>query len=391
MIISKRHKRTPFRTRVFRRVEGISSESWNRIYPDVLEGYDFFRAMDESHLDQFSLYYIAAYKGRNVVGIAECFLMNYSLDTSINGPLRRVSNSIKRVKGDIFSLRAFICGMPFGLGRLGLADDVDKDKVIHVILRRMEQIAKKEKCIILAFKDFGESYSGMLAPLLSEGFVKLDSLPTTELIVRFKDFEDYLGSISAASRYDLRRKFRRVDGRAKFDMKIVGALTDHELKDAYRLYLEIVDRHDMGFELLPMSFFRNISAYMPKETKYFLWYLDGKLVAFLLCLVSKDRLLDYYVGMDYSVAHEYHLYFIKFRDVMNWCIEHGIKIYEMGVTGYEPKRRLGFDFIPLYIYAKVRHRWMTPLFKAACRLLRFENFDPALKKANTAKTRDRAP
>ena len=137
----------------------------------------------------------------------------------------------------------------------------------------------------------------------------------------------------------------------------------------------------MGFELLPMAFFKNISKNMPEETKYFLWHMDGKLVAFLLCLVSKDRLIDYYVGLDYSIAHKYHLYFVKFRDIMNWCIKNKIKTYEMGITGYEPKRRLGFEFVPLYIYAKLRNRWMRPAFKIACQLLKFENFDPALKAA----------
>ncbi len=387
MIISKRHKKSQLKTRVFRKIEDIPSETWKKVYPDILENYNFFRTIDESGLTQFSLYYILVYKGKDVVGATNCFLMNYSLDTSINGPLRRLSNSIKRIKSDIFSLKAFICGMPFGLGRIGFAGD--KDKIMHVLLRRMEQIAKKEKCAILAFKDFSQPYAGALDPLQGEGFIKLDSLPTTELNVWFKDFEEYLGTISSASRYDLRRKFKRVDGHVKFDMKVIGSLTDHELREVYKLYLDIVDKHDMGFELLPMAFFRNISKYMPEETKYFLWYLDGKLAAFLLCLVSKDRLIDYYVGMDYSVAYKYHLYFIKFRDVMNWCIKHDIKTYEMGVTGYEPKRRLGFEFIPLYIYAKLRNRWMRPVFKAACRLLKFENFDPALKKAKSAKVRKR--
>ena len=137
----------------------------------------------------------------------------------------------------------------------------------------------------------------------------------------------------------------------------------------------------MGFELLPMDFFRRISKNMPKETKFFLWKLDGKLAAFLFCLVSDDMLIDYYVGLDYSIAHKYHLYFVKFRDILNWCIKHGIKRYEMGITGYEPKRRLGFEFVGLYIYAKLRNRMARPLFKAVCQFLKFENFDPALKSA----------
>ncbi|MBN2453619.1 MAG: GNAT family N-acetyltransferase [Candidatus Omnitrophica bacterium] len=379
MIISKRHKKVPLKTRVFRRVEDTPPEAWERIYPSVLEGYNLFKTIDESGLEQFSLYYILAYDGRKVVGIAPCFMLNYSLDTSINGPLRRLSNAVKKIRPNVFSIKAFTCGMPLGPGKFGISGD--RDRVFHVILRRMEQIAKKEKCAVVAFKDFDHSYAQALDPIQREGYAKFDSLPTTEMNIWFKDFEDYLRTISAASRYDLRRKFRKVDGHVKFDMKIVDTLDDHTLREVYKLYLDIVDKHDMGFELLPMAFFRNLSRNMPKETKYFLWHLDGKLAAFVLCLISEDRLIDYYVGMDYSVAHRYHLYFIKFRDVMNWCIKHGIKTYEMGVTGYEPKRRLGFEFIPLYIYAKLRNRWMRPIFKFFCQFLKFENFDPALKEA----------
>ena len=153
------------------------------------------------------------------------------------------------------------------------------------------------------------------------------------------------------------------------------------LQDVYGLYLDIVAKHDMGFELIPVDFFKNISNNMPDNTKFFLWRIDGKPVAFLFCLVSKDLLIDFYVGFDYSVAYRYHLYFIKFRDVLNWCIKHGITKYEMGTTGYEPKRRLNFDFEPLYIYAKLRNRMLRPIFNLICQFLKFENFDPDLKKA----------
>ena len=377
MIVSKRHKRLPLRTRVFKKIEDIPPDVWNKVYPDVLEGYNFFKTLDESGLEQFSFYYILIYEGKRVVSAAHCFLMNYSLDTSINGPLRRLSNAIKKLNPNIFSLKALICGMPIGPGRIGF--DGDGVRIIHPLERRLEQMARKQKCSMIAFKDFEHSYTSILDPLQKNGYNKLESLPTTELNIWFKDFDGYLTTLSPASRYDLRRKFRKVDGHVEFDMKVSDALNDHELKEVYRLYLEIVEKHDMGFELLPMAFFQNLSKNMPKEAKYFLWHMDGKIAAFLLCLVSEDRLIDYYVGLDYSLAHKYHLYFVKFRDVMNWCIKNKIKVYEMGITGYEPKRRLGFEFVPLYIYAKLRNRWMRPIFKTACHFLRFENFDPALK------------
>jgi predicted N-acyltransferase len=388
VIVSKRHKKTGLRTKVARKIRELNEHDWKKIFPDVLENYEFFNALDESALEQFSLYYIIVYERKTPVGATACFLVNYSLDTSINGPLRRVSNSIKKALPNIFSIKAFVSGVPIGLGQIGIAGQKsDKDRIMHAILRRMEQIAKKNKVPVIAFKDFSQTYTPLLDPLQKDGFLKFDSLPTTELNVWFKDFEEYLGTLSSASRYDLRRKFKKVDGHVTIALETVDSLDDDTLKDVYRLYLNMVDEHDMGFELLPVEFFRAVSKNMPHNAKFFLWKIEGRLVAFLFCLISKDTLYDYYIGLDYSVAHKYHLYFVKFRDVLNWCIDHKIKKYEMGITGYEPKRRLGFDFVPLYLYVKLRSRILRPVFKLIGQFLKFENFDPVLKEIMKRKSK----
>ena len=379
MIVSRRHKRPALTTKVSRKITDIPVDHWNKVFPNVLESYDFFRALDASGLEQFSLYYIMVYDRKAPVGATSCFMVDYSLDTSISGPLRRASNAIKKVAPNIFSIKAFVCGLPMGQGRIGIADN--NDKVFRAILRRIEQIAKKNKASVIAFKDFDKAYTGTLDPLQKEGFAKFDSLPTTELNVWFRDFEEYLRTLSGASRYDLRRKFKKVDGHVKIDLEITDTLKGGVLEDVYKLYLDMTDRHEMGFELLPIEFFSNISKCMADRTRFFLWRIDGKLATFLLCFVSEDLLIDYYVGLDYSVAHKYHLYFVKFRDVLNWCIKHKIKKYEMGVTAYEPKRRLGFDFVPLYLYVKLRNRMLRPVFNFACQFLKFENFDPSLREA----------
>jgi predicted N-acyltransferase len=379
MIISKHHKKLGLRTRVVKKISEISINEWNKIFPDVFESYAFFKTLDESNLKQFSFYYIMVYDRKTPVGATACFLMNYSLDTSISGAYRHLSNSIKKLMPNIFSLKALICGMPLGQGRMGIAGQADK--IVPVIVRRMEQIAKKNKAPILAFKDFSQNDANALDSLQKDGFTKFDGLPSTELNITFKSFEDYLKTLSGASRYDLRRKFKKVDQEVAITLEIVDALEGDSLEDVYRLYLEVLAKHEMLFELLPKDFFKNISKNMPNQVKFFLWKIDKKLVAFLFCLISEDLCTDYYVGLDYSIAHKYHLYFIKFRDTINWCIENKIKKYEMGNSGYEPKRRIGLDFIPLFIYVKLRDRTLRPIFNFICSFLKFENFDPDLREA----------
>jgi predicted N-acyltransferase len=144
----------------------------------------------------------------------------------------------------------------------------------------------------------------------------------------------------------------------------------------YGLYMQTFNRQEIVLEKVPLDFFVHIAANMPDETKYFLWRIEGKIVAFAFCLASKGHFIDYYLGLDYSIAHQYSLYFIRFRDLMKWCIEHGIKEYEMGVTTYEPKRRLGFKFIRLYFYIKHRNKLINPFIRIVVYFIKPERFDP---------------
>ena len=73
--------------KVARKISEIQAEDWDKVFPGVLEGYDFFKTLDESGLGQFTFYYIMVYDGKTPVGAAPCFLMKYPLDNSIRGPL----------------------------------------------------------------------------------------------------------------------------------------------------------------------------------------------------------------------------------------------------------------------------------------------------------------
>jgi len=388
MILPRHRKRPGLRTKVVKKITKIPAREWNQVFPGVLESYDFFKTLDESDLEQFSFYYIMVYDHKTPVGATACFLMNYSFDTSIRGAYRYLSNFIKKLMPNIFSLKALICGMPLGQGRMGLASPTDE--ILQAMVRRMEQIAKKNKAPVLAFKDFNQNDANALDSLRKDGFAKLDGLPSSELNITFKNFEDYLKTLGGDSRHNLRRNFKKVDREVAITLEIADALENDSLDEVYKLYLDIVARHEMGFELLPKDFFKKISRNMPQRVKFFLWRIDGKLVAFLFCLVSKDLCVDYYMGLDYAVAHRYHLYFIKFRDTIKWCIENKIKKYEMGSFGYATKKRMGLNLVPLFIYVKLRNRALRPIFNFICHFLKFESFDSDLKEARQYMTRSTA-
>ena len=365
------------KTKIFKKIEEIPSGEWFGIFPDVLENYHFFKSLDESGFDQFSFFYIIVYDKGVPVGATSCFIMDFPFDMTVKGPLKAILTFVKKILPNILSPRVLICGLPMSQGRIGIAGPCAA--VMEAVYGCMESIAQEEKAAVLMFKDFARNYDSVFEPLLKHGFLKIESLPSTVMDINFADFDGYLKTLSPVSRQDIKRKFKKVDGRVKIDLEVTNNPDDSALSKIYRLYLQTFDKQDMGLEKLPPDFFKCVSRNMPQEAKYFLWRIDGKMVAFAFCLIRNEYFIDSYLGFDYSVAHQYYLYFVRFRDLMKWCIGQGIKKYEMGQTTYEPKRRLGFDFIRLYLYIKHRNKLVNPFLKFIGYFIRPENFDPIFK------------
>jgi len=366
-----------FTIKVYRRIENIPRHEWERIYPRALENYDFFKAVDESGFEGFSHYYVLVYKDGLAVGAAPCFLMDYPLEATVEGPVRKLLSRLGKIFPSLFNIKALVSGSPVAEGRIGL-DEEDREQILTAIVEGMERIAEDEGARLLGFKDFSSDYTDLFDTLLARGFHKMESFPSVGMDINFKSFDEYLKGLSRATRKDLRRKFKRVDDVVKIDLEVSNSL-DGELDEAYELYKKTCSRSGARFETVPKSFFRNISIHMPDRTKYFRWRIKDKLVAFNFCMASRDTLIDGYIGLDYPVALQYHLYFITFRDLMKWCMDNNIKRYETGPLNYEPKKRLDCEFNPLHIYFRHNNRFANMVLGILRRCLKPLNFNSILK------------
>ena len=356
-----------FDIKIARKIEEIPASDWDKVFPKTAESYNYCKTLDESGFSQFSFFYIIVYDNGIPAGAASCFIMNFDFDIAVTGKLKKVTGFFKTLFPSILSPRILACGLPNGQGRIGIS--ADPARTLPAICEGMERIAAQEKAAIIVLKDFDLGYKDVLDKCLPGGFFSVESLPFTVLNMDFPSFEEYLKTLGYISRSGLRRKFRKIDGKVKIDLEIADRLDGNVLDEAYALYMQTFGKQEVGLEKVPLDFFKNISKNMPEETKFFLWRIDNRIVAFTFCLVSGGQFIDYYLGFDYSVAHQYSLYFVRFRDLMNWCIGNKVERYEFGPTGYESKRRLGFDFIPLYNYVRLRNRLLNPLFKVFSRRL----------------------
>jgi len=370
-------KNLPFTAEVVRSIRQIDEEEWNGSFPPHPEDYRFYTALHDALEDQFELSYLVIRNGAQCVCIIPCFLTDYALDTTADGPLKTILSSVRAALPGLFTVRAFVCGSPATDGRLPV-DFPRHEEAASLAIGTLRSIAREKKASFLAFKDFPEEPVLFFESLAREGFRAVRTYPSVNLKIGFSSFEEYLASLSRATRKDLRRKFRNDEGAEAIDMEVRTGIGD-ALDDVYRLYLETFDRSEVRFEKLSKQFFRDVSERMPEAARYFLWRLNGKLVAFALCLVSGACLVDEYLGMDDAASRRYHLYFRTFRDILTWCLANGIRTYESGAFNYDPKKRLDFSCLPRYVYVRHIDKKRSVMLDLMIAAFRPERFDPMLK------------
>jgi hypothetical protein len=210
--------------------------------------------------------------------------------------------------------------------------------------------------------------------------LRLASMPATRLALDYGSFDDYLARrLSHATRKNLRRKFKAAPALSMEVTNELGAVAD----EVHALYAQVLARSQLHFERLTPEFLRGLGAQMPDRARFFLWRNAGRLVAASICLVHEGVLYDEYLGLDYAVAHDWHLYFITFRDVLTWALAQGLREYRSTPLGYGPKLHLGFELAPLDLYVASPSRamrgpvrWVLPAFAPTLQqpiLQRFSN------------------
>jgi len=365
-----------FSYKIFQSIHEIPQEEWNKIFPPISESYNFLKTIEETFSQEYKFLYIALYKKTEIVYLAPFFISEYCLDTTIKGPFKKITSSVRKWIPKFLTLRVLISGSPTSLGNAGIKTEHIQE-LTPLFNQTVNAIAQKEHANIIGFKDFGEEYTDFLDVLRPIGYHKVRSFPSVRLKIKFKSFDEYLASLSKPTRKGLRKKLNK-SKEIPIEMKVQDNLGPW-LDQAYGLYCQTLNKSEIQFEIVPKEFFERIGTHCSKKSKFFLWFLDGKLIAFDLCLARDGILIDKYIGLDYEVAYKYHLYFLTFHDIVNWCLANGITTYEGGALNYTPKKHLDFDFSPQYIYCRHLNPILNIFLGLLTKLLKPENFDPIIK------------
>jgi hypothetical protein len=299
--------------------------------------------------------------------------------------VRQSIDAVRKRFPGFLKLPMLMAGCSAGEGDIAL-DIVSgtTDWTIDALGEVLPLLAKRLKAMMVLFKDFPKSYRAKLDHLLQAGFTRIPSMPATGLKLDFRDFEEYLArKLSHAMRKNLRRKFRKSETGGPIKVEVVSDITPF-VDEILPLYQAVFGRAKQRFEELNRSYFCQLGQRMSDRSRFLIWWRENKIVAFASCLVHDGVLKDNYIGLDYSLALEYHLYFVTWRDTIIWALQNGCHTYHSAPLNYDPKFHFRMHLEPLDLYVRASHPLLNACFRPLLPILEPTRYDKPIQKFENA-------
>ncbi len=359
-------------------------EAWSRAFHAQCKDHRYYEIIEETLDNDFEYQYLLLHDRAGVIrGIQPFFFVRQNLVEGIPGAFRGMVDSIRTRWPRFLTLRVLMVGCAAGEGHLGTLNSTDPAWIAQALHQTLPAIARAAKASLIVLKDFSPRYREAFSLFSRNGFVRVPSMPMTWLRLNFADFDEYLSRLSYGTRKSLRRKFRKTERAANIQLEVVNDVTPL-LDEVYPLYLAVHERSPMKFEKLTKAYLSRLGRMMPERARFFIWRIDGRVVAFSVCLVHDGTIYDEYLGLDYRVALDLHLYFYTIRDILTWAIKQRLTSYFSSPLNYDPKLHLGCDLAPLDLYVMHTAPLLNPVFRRAVKFLEPTRHDPVLRRFRNA-------
>jgi hypothetical protein len=294
--------------------------------------------------------------------------------------VRRPVEMARRILPSFLKLPMVMVGCSAGEG--DVACDTVSGEVgwtVNGLKEVLPRVSESLGAWMIVFKDYPKNYRPFLDLMVTGGFTRVPSMPATGMELSFRDFEEYLSSrLSHAMRKNLRRKFRKSASGPAIEFEVITDITPY-VEEVLPLYRGVYDRAAQKFEELNASYLSELGKRMPDRCRFLIWRIEGRIVAFASCIVHDGVLRDNYIGLDYAVALDRHLYFVTWRDTVMWAIENGCRYYHSAPLNYDPKLHFRMDLEPLDLYVRATSSWFNPILRRLLPILEPTRYDPVIK------------
>jgi predicted N-acyltransferase len=373
-------RRESFSISVVSRAELSGCAPWTSTFADQRKDYRYYEILDDTLRGDFEYRYFAIVDNDGRVrAIQPFFLVDQDILEGLGVERIRWISLIRRFYPRFLKLRTLMVGCSAGEAHLAATENLPVDTVAETLSNGIIKQAKSLNAQLIVLKEFPARYRGVLHCFLKRGFARAPSMPMTMLDIGYDSFDAYMmKALRSSTRKKLRRNLDATAGVSDIRMSVTDDATSF-VDEIYPLYLQVYERSRMRFEKLTKDFFCQLGQRMNDKVRFFAWRRGNMLVAFSLCMVQGDSLYAEYVGFDYTVALDLHLYHYVVRDMISWGISRGYKWFRSSGLNYDPKLHMRHRLDPIDLYVRHTSALANAIFRLALPWIVPVRYDATLK------------
>ncbi|MEE8526541.1 MAG: aminotransferase class I/II-fold pyridoxal phosphate-dependent enzyme, partial [Thermoanaerobaculia bacterium] len=359
------------RLEIYEEIGEVDPVVWDALVTpgDLQASHRFVKLCQDSRIEDAKYRHVLLYQDGALAAIASLCRMTVNLDVLAPSALRGTAQRARRLFPEFLRLPVLFCGLPvsFGQSCLRFAPEADRAAALNTLAGTMAELGEELGSELLCFKEFGPSERADLDGLVRAGYLRLPSLPSCHLPLRWRSFDAYLADMRAG----YRRQARLDRSTAQRLGLRVRRLADFGAESAslHRLYENVVDRTEYRLERLPRAFFENLNKGLADRASALLLERDDEVVAVAILLEAEDTMTFLLAGIDDRVNREHHCHPLLVSAVVAEAIRSGARNLELGQTAYGVKGRFGAETTPRWLYIRHRSpRWHRLLGLTSARL-----------------------
>ncbi len=361
----------------------------HHLLDEFFDNLGYYRAVEAAPPPGFKLGAISAGAPTRPIAVAPLFAVDYRLDTSLQGGLRRLTDRLHKQWPRVLSLPLLAMG-PALLNKftVGFANQLSADErqeAFSVMLIALEREAERRNSALLIVRSIDDEQAALLdSPLRAQGYRRITCLPNVVIdLSDLASFDQYLMTLSKKRRANFRQKLRALE-QVHIDFPDSVAGLEDELATLFdNTRTNSAQRYD-AFDMLHPEYFGAQKKYMGERMQFALAWDGPQLLGFLSLLVAPTAMMAPDFGTRYPRGRELNVYFLCFMKAVQFAIEHGVKLFDMGGTTYGTKLQFGGRLSRRWIYLKFRNGHVNRLLGPLVHAFDFERNDPELRRLQLA-------
>jgi hypothetical protein len=365
---------------VVSRTEASKCEHWANTLSSEAKDQRYYELVEDTIHAEFDYrYFIVRDETGETRAIQPFFVLDQDLLIGVKPKLGWLINFIRRMWPSFMIARTLMVGCAAGEGHLDGNDEFAQRSSARLLASAIVKEARKLKARLVVLKEFSAKYRAILECFVDKDFTRIPSMPNVMLNINYSSFDDYMmRALSGGARRKLRLKLKAAEHASPIEMSVVDNIAPM-IDEVYPLYLQVYNRSSLHFEKLTKEYFCGLGTRLGDKNRFFIWRQNGKIVAFGCCLLQEDVIHAEYLGLDYTVAFDLHLYHYTFRDLISWGIANGYKWFHSSALNYDPKFHLRYRLDPIDLYVRHTSAFCNSILRRILPLIEPTRYDKTLR------------